>query len=441
MKNLSFYSIWIVLISSSISWLPIKCGRSNKSILVLLDHLSIKETHSIFLKSLQDRGFDLTYRLADDSTLSLTKYDTLIYQNLILFSPSVEEFGGNINTQAITDFIDRGGNVLVAVNENVGEAVRELAIECGVEIDEEGAQVIDHFNYDIEDEGKHTRIVVDSSNLIDAKMIVGEKSKINPILFKGIGMITDPKNPLVLDVLKGSSTSYSHNPSKPITEYPHVVGKNTVLISALQARNNARVVFVGSLDFFSDSFLQSSVKMSSNEKVFEKSGNEILLNSLSKWVFKEEGVLKVTSVQHFKSKTGENSSYTIMDDVEFWIDIQTIRNDQWIPFDANDVQLEFVRIDPFVRTVLKREKDRYVARFRIPDVYGVYKFLVDYKRIGFTNLFSSTQVSVRPLQHTQYERFIVSAYPYYFSAFSMMFGVFIFSFVFLYFKETKTKAD
>ncbi|KAI7697677.1 hypothetical protein SSS_04043 [Sarcoptes scabiei] len=181
--------------------------------------------------------------------------------------------------------------------------------------------------------------------------------------------------------------------------------------------------------------------MSSNEKVFEKSGNEILLNSLSKWVFKEEGVLKVTSVQHFKSKTGENSSYTIMDDVEFWIDIQTIRNDQWIPFDANDVQLEFVRIDPFVRTVLKREKDRYVARFRIPDVYGVYKFLVDYKRIGFTNLFSSTQVSVRPLQHTQYERFIVSAYPYYFSAFSMMFGVFIFSFVFLYFKETKTKAD
>lgn len=104
------------------------------------------------------------------------------------------------------------------MNENVGEAVRELAIECGVEIDEEGAQVIDHFNYDIEDEGKHTRIVVDSSNLIDAKMIVGEKSKINPILFKGIGMITDPKNPLVLDVLKGSSTSYSHNPSKPITE-------------------------------------------------------------------------------------------------------------------------------------------------------------------------------------------------------------------------------
>ena len=41
-------------------------------------------------------------------------------------------------------------------------------------------------------------------------------------------------------------------------------------------------------------------------------------------------------------------------------------------------------------------------------------------------------MTVRPLLHTQYERFIPAAYPYYASAFSMMFGLFIFSFVFLY---------
>ena len=49
------------------------------------------------------------------------------------------------------------------------------------------------------------------------------------------------------------------------------------------------------------------------------------------------------------------------------------------------------------------------------------------------------QVSVRPLQHTQYERFIPSAYPYYASAFSMMFGVVIFSVVFLHFREHDSK--
>lgn len=31
------------------------------------------------------------------------------------------EFGGNLNVQAITDFIDAGGNVLVGASSNVGK--------------------------------------------------------------------------------------------------------------------------------------------------------------------------------------------------------------------------------------------------------------------------------------------------------------------------------
>jgi hypothetical protein len=37
-----------------------------------------------------DRGFQLTYRSADDPTLTLVKYGAHLYKNLILFSPSVE---------------------------------------------------------------------------------------------------------------------------------------------------------------------------------------------------------------------------------------------------------------------------------------------------------------------------------------------------------------
>lgn len=43
-------------------------------------------------------------------------------------------------------------------------------------------------------------------------------------------------------------------------QYPHAVGKNTLLIAGLQARNNARVIFSGSLDFFSDTFFNSAVQ-------------------------------------------------------------------------------------------------------------------------------------------------------------------------------------
>ncbi len=53
--------------------------ETDANTLVLLDNLAIRETHSIFFKSLQDRGFKLTYKLADDSSLLLSKYGLIVY--------------------------------------------------------------------------------------------------------------------------------------------------------------------------------------------------------------------------------------------------------------------------------------------------------------------------------------------------------------------------
>lgn len=173
-----------------------------------------------------------------------------------------------------------------------------------------------------------------------------------------------------------------------------------------------------------------------------KSGNEEVATSISQWVFKEHGQLRVKSVNHHKE--GEKfppQDYTIMENVIYTIEVDILEKGEWKPFTVDDIQLEFVRIDPFVRTTLQRlPNGKYQANFKIPDVYGVYQFKVDYDRVGYTRLFSTTQVSVRPLQHTQYERFISCAYPYYAGAFSMMFGVFIFSFVFLHMKEDEKKS-
>jgi len=65
---------------------------------------------------------------------------------------------------------------------------------------------------------------------------------------------------------------------------------------------------------------------------------------------------------------------------------------KWMPFNGTDVQLEFVRIDPFVRTTMKNKGGQLEAQFRVPDTYGIYKFIIDYNRIGYTHLFSATQV-------------------------------------------------
>lgn len=412
--------------------------------LVLLDNLAIRETHSIFFKSLQERGYKLSFKLADDASLVLSKYGEYLYKNLIIFAPSVEEFGGDLNVEKITEFIDDGGNVLVAGSSVSGDALRELASECGFEMDEEGASVIDHLNYDVSDTGDHTTIVASPSNLIKSKIIIGSDTTA-PLLYRGTGLLADRENSLVLQVLTADSTAYSYVPENAIKEYPHAVGRGTLLIAALQARNNARVIFSGSLFFFSDEAFTSEVQNAQGGQRFKQSGNQKVVESLTKWVFGEVGRIRVASVDHHKE--GEKSppqSYTITDPVVYTISIEELDNGVWKAFQADDVQLEFVRIDPFVRTTLKKiSNGKYVAKFKIPDVYGVYQFKVDYDRVGYTHLYSTTQVSVRPLTHTQYERFIPSAYPYYVSSLSMMLGVFLFSFVFLHYKEEpiRSKAD
>ena len=42
----------------------------------------------VFLFS--DRGFDITFKTADDPSLSLIKYGQFVYDHLIIFAPSVE---------------------------------------------------------------------------------------------------------------------------------------------------------------------------------------------------------------------------------------------------------------------------------------------------------------------------------------------------------------
>lgn len=93
--------------------------------------LPVNRTYIIFFA---DRGYTLTFKIADDSSLVLSRYGEYLYKNVIIFAPSVEEFGGSLNVETITQFIDEGGNVLVAGSSVTGDVLRELASECGFEV-------------------------------------------------------------------------------------------------------------------------------------------------------------------------------------------------------------------------------------------------------------------------------------------------------------------
>ena len=111
---------------------------------------------------------------------------------------------------------------------------------------------------------------------------------------------------------------------------------------------------------------------------------------------------------------------------------------RWVPFLANDVQFEFIMLDPHVRRVMSHnDKGVYTIEFQLPDRYGVFTFRVDYQRLGYSFFTAIERSPVRPFRHNQYERFIDAAFPYYASSFSLMVGLFLFSWVFLYHRDSK----
>uniref|UniRef100_A0A7N0T4N4 Dolichyl-diphosphooligosaccharide--protein glycosyltransferase 48 kDa subunit n=1 Tax=Kalanchoe fedtschenkoi TaxID=63787 RepID=A0A7N0T4N4_KALFE len=409
---------------------------TDRRILVLLDDFAVKSSHSLYFKSLQSRGFQLEFRLADDPKIALQRYGEYLYDGLVIFAPATERFGGSVDLASILDFVDSGHDLILAGDASASDLIREIATECGVDFDEDAsALVIDHTSYAVSDaEGDHTLIAADG--FIESQVILGKEKVKSPVLFQGIGHSLNPANSLVLKVLSASPSAYSANPIAKLSSPPSLYGSSISLVSVVQARNNARILISGSLSMFSNRFFRSSVQKAGSATKHEKSGNEQFLSEISKWVFHERGHLKAVNVKH--NKVGEDNEpaiYRITDDLEYSVEIYEWSGSSWEPYVADDVQLQFYMMSPYVlKTLTTDAKGLYHTSFKVPDVYGVFQFKVEYQRLGYTSLSLSKQIPVRPFRHNEYERFIPAAYPYYGSAFSMMAGFFIFSIVHLYHK-------
>ncbi|KAK4836391.1 hypothetical protein QYF36_022343 [Acer negundo] len=433
---------FLLYITLTISLLPFLAvsfspeSPTDRRVLVLLDDFAVKSSHSLFFDSLKSRGFELEFKLADDPNIGLQRYGQYLYDALVLFCPSVERFGGSINVASIADFVDSGHDLIIAADTNASDLIREISTESGVDFDENAAaMVIDHTGYAVSNtDGDHTLIATD--DLIKSDVILGSKNIEAPVLFQGIGHSVNPANSLVLQVLTASPSAYSANPQSKLTSPPSLTGSAVSLVSVIQARNNARIVVAGSLSMFSNRFFRSGVQKAGSSTKYQKSGNEEFLTELSKWVFHERGHLKAVNVRHHKvGESDEPAMYRINDDLDYSVEIYEWSGTSWEPYVADDVQLQFYMMSPYVlKTLSTDKKGLYSTSFKVPDVYGVFQFKVEYQRLGYTSLSLSKQIPVRPFRHNEYERFLPAAYPYYGASFSMMAGFFIFTVVHLYSK-------
>lgn len=264
--------------------------------LVILENVLTKESHSSFLSDLSTKDSDIVYKYATDSSLTIKKYGESLYNNIIILAPSVAAFGNGVTANDFLTFLDDGGNIVISASSDVGEPIKEIAAEVGVEIDEEGTSVIDHMNYDVSDDGDHDLIVADS--FTSASVIVGESPK--PVLFQGVGMAADLDNPLVIDILRASSTAYSHAANQDILEYPLAIGSNLLLVAGMQARNNARIVIFGSHLMLSDKFYNADVKAQSAVGGVQAAGNRDFTSNVIDWALRRNGDLRFSNVKHNK---------------------------------------------------------------------------------------------------------------------------------------------
>ncbi|KAJ1653354.1 oligosaccharyl transferase glycoprotein complex, beta subunit [Dispira simplex] len=411
------------------------------------------QQYSRFIDSLKQRGFQVSVDAATSSAAQLFVYGERQYDHLVLLTPDTKKFAGDITTKALVDFLNNGGNVVMAAGTDFAGPQREFTKQLGVDFDIRGNHVLDHFHYwtsnSADDTEHHSRIV--TNHFADLSPVLSEAVRQGPpVLFQGMGhrILSGDQSAMVWPVLTGYDTTYSGTMSDRqvvTSKTPVLAGTRIAMVSVFQAYNNARVVLLGSTLILGDTFFQATVEGQSV-------GNEQFLTDLTQWAFQEKSVVRVDSIAFSKAQDEQPSStsnphvFRVKDTIKYRIELSQYQVDQWVPFRADDVQLEVVMLDPYIRKTLTINDTSlssavYTADVQLPDQHGVYSLKIDYKRPGWSYVDQVNVVSVVPFKHDEFDRYLSAAFPYYASAGSLLVSFLVFSIVWLYNKEPSATAN
>ncbi|KAG1725839.1 Oligosaccharyltransferase 48 kDa subunit beta-domain-containing protein [Suillus lakei] len=205
-------------------------------------------------------------------------------------------------------------------------------------------------------------------------------------------------------------------------------GSQMGLVTGFQTNVNLRVVFAGGVKMFSDEYARKTFPDGGY------AGNALLARDVAMWVFREKMTLRIDGVGHHRvNESAAPEMYTTNDEIVYTAHISAYdsKTSTWMPYsDIDDLQLEFTMLDPHIRTSLPAVPGfpgTSQVQFRAPDRHDVFKFVLNWKRKGYSYLESSMTVPVVSPRHDQYPRFLSAAWPYYAGAISTSVGFFLFA--------------
>lgn len=419
----------LLLLAVYLTTLASALQAPSNDVLVVFEEQSVLKTHSRFIDSLKAIGKTIDVRPASSKSIALSADGEYLYDAVVLLCPTAPKMEKKLPVDSLIRFVDAGRNLFLAAGHGYSDYTSKVAASIGIDLDSKKSKLTDHQHvFEQLDDGTHTYIR--AGGLVKSKFLFGDESITGEdIVFSGPGATLFTDNELIDNVISGSGSCYSTDgTSKPITKIPRIAGAACVLAAGVSTRTESRAAYFGSFDALSND-------------VFDKAGrkHEDAMTSFLAWTLGYRGVLRTTNLVHSSiDSSGELANeYRVKDTIRFSIDVQVWDGEKgvWSAYVADDMQVEFVMLNPWVRQRLQHSgsaNGTYTATIPVPDQIGVYKFNIQYFRAGVSPLMVSKVVPVRPYLHNEYERFIGMASPYYAASFSMLIGVFLMGLVVLY---------
>lgn len=161
--------------------------------------------------------------------------------------------------------------------------------------------VVDHFNYDtVSAADKHDVLVLDAPTNVRPGLkkyleMPGSVLSLPHAVGHALGA-----GQLLTPILRAPATAYSYSPKDQAEAVDpddlFAAGSQLALVSAVQARNSARLTVLGSAEMLQDSVLDAKVARVGDKKV--RPDNREFAKRLAGWTFQETGVLRVNGIEH-----------------------------------------------------------------------------------------------------------------------------------------------
>ncbi|KAA1126428.1 oligosaccharyl transferase glycoprotein complex, beta subunit [Puccinia graminis f. sp. tritici] len=113
-------------------------------------------------------------------------------------------FPADLSPQALVQFLEDGGTILLAGSTNLSEYWRDFGQDFDVDFDDQASLVVVNFHH-LDHDPLTTYTSIETNLLIEDQIVIPPslRSTNIPVLFRGIGHAVG-KNPLVMSVLRAS---------------------------------------------------------------------------------------------------------------------------------------------------------------------------------------------------------------------------------------------